>query len=84
MDKSEHEDLVKTLAELRDRKKYLWRAKQEHLSLMEEMLDGKWTEKTETNAIYHAKQIQLAFEGMNDVQKKIGHVLARLDKIRSN
>ncbi len=81
MDKSEQQDLENKLSELRDKKLFLWRAKTEHLNLLDDGLAKKWTDKTESNVMFHAKQISLAFESLREIQDQIQHLVTRLNKI---
>tara|TARA_R110001606_G_scaffold54922_4_gene134393 strand:- start:595 stop:846 length:252 start_codon:yes stop_codon:yes gene_type:complete len=83
MDNNEYEALSRTHGELRKSLRFLWQVKESHLKEIDELLSKNWNAKTTDNLLYHGKQISLAFEEMQAVEKKIDHLGSRLRQIRN-
>ena len=78
---NEHAELLVRRSERRSHMEFLYQAKGTHIIEFENVASRPWNDSTEENLIYHAKQIRLIAEDMQETQRTIQHINSRLKKI---
>ena len=78
---NERAELLERRHDRRQHMDFLYRAKQTHIIEFENVASSKWNSKTEENLLFHAKQIRLITEDMEDTQRTIQFINSRLKSL---